>query len=179
MSLTIYSLAMESFVPMLRTLSDLLDKGAAHAASKGFKPEVLVNARLAPDMLPLSAQVQIASDQAARGASRLTGRQPPSFPDTEQTIDALKARIARAIESLQSLPESEFSQAAERRIVLPLREGRVLDMDGERFLRDWTLPQFYFHVTTAYDILRHNGVAIGKRDYLAHLASFIRMEADA
>ncbi len=171
-----YSFAMESFVPMLRTLSGLLDKGAAHAAAKGFKPEVLVNARLAPDMLPLSSQVQIASDQAVRGASRLVGREPPSFPDKEQTIEELKARISGAIDYLQSLSESEFVGAAERHIVLPLREGRVLDMDGRRFLRDWVLPQFYFHVTTAYDILRHNGVDIGKRDYLAHVAPFIRME---
>jgi uncharacterized protein len=176
MSPTIYSLAMESFVPMLHTLSGLLDKGAAHAAAKGFKPGVLVNARLAPDMLPLSAQVQIASDQAVRGASRLAGREPPSFPDVEQTIEELKTRIASAIGYLQSLSESEFAGAAERRIVLPLREGRVLDMDGQRFLRDWVLPQFYFHVTTAYDILRHNGVDIGKRDYLVHVAPFIRME---
>ena len=178
MKLSIYAIAVETFVPMLRSLSALLDKGARHASAKNLDPAVLVNARLAPDMYPLLKQVQIACDHAKNCAARLIGDEPPVFEDNEQTLDQLKARIAKTIDYLQSLRPAAFEGAEDRELKIPLMNTLRLEADGLQFLRDWTLPHFYFHVVTAYDILRHNGVEIGKRDYLSQVASLIREHAD-
>ena len=174
MSFTMYSMAMDTFVPLLGTLSTLLDKGAEHMKAKGLKPDALAEARLAPDMFPLSKQVQIACDQAKSVAARLTGQEPPKFEDNEQTIAQLKARIERTLDYIESVPKSAYEGCEKRRVSFPLGEEMQLDMDGVEFLRDWTLPNFYFHVVTAYDILRHQGVPIGKQDYLAHAGYAIR-----
>lgn len=174
MTSSLYASSVEAFLPMLRTLSTLLDKGAQHASAKGFDPAVLANARLAPDMFPLVRQVQIACDQAKNATARLMGQEPPPFTDDEQTLDDLKSRIARTIDFLEKARPAAFEGAGERDISMPLRNELVLEMKGFQFLRDWALPQFYFHVVTAYDILRHNGVEIGKRDFLGHAASSIR-----
>jgi len=139
MKISMYSMSVETFLPMLATLSSVLNKGLKHAAEKKFEPSVLVNARLAPDMLPLSRQIQIACDMAKNGSSRLAGQEAPRFEDNETTIEELLARIARTID---------------------------LEMKGLPFLRTWALPNFYFHVVMTYAILRHNGIEIGKRDYL-------------
>lgn len=168
------TLMMGTFDPMLRTLSTLLDKGAAHVKGKGLDPDELVNARLAPDMFPLSRQVQIACDQAKSCAARLTGQEPPKFEDNEQTIAQLKARIERTLDYIESVPKSAYEGCEKRRVSFPLGQDMSLDMDGVEFLRDWTLPNFYFHVVTAYDILRNQGVPIGKQDFLAHAAYAIR-----
>ena len=174
MSFTIYSMAMDTFVPMLGTLSTLLDKGAEHMKAQGLKPDSLAEARLAPDMFPLTRQVQIACDSVKSAAARLTGQAPPVFEDTEQTLDELKARIRRTLDYAKGVPSSAYQGAELRRVSFPLIDDLVLDMDGAQYLRDWVLPNFYFHVVTAYDILRHHGVQIGKQDYLAHASYAIR-----
>jgi len=174
MSFSMYSMALDTFVPMLGSLSALLDKGAEHARAKGLDPATLANARLAPDMYPLIKQIQIACDNAKGATARLMGQEPPRFEDNEQTLDELKARIAKTVEYLRTAREPAFKGAAERRIEFPLINDLVLDMSGAEYLRDWALPHFYFHVVTAYDILRHNGVEIGKRDYLSYAGYGIR-----
>jgi hypothetical protein len=174
MSSLLYSMAMDTLVPMLGTLSTLLDKGAEHMRSKGQKPDTLTEARLAPDMFPFIRQVQIVCDQAKIIAARLTGEEPPRFEDNEQTLDDLKARIGRTLDYVKSVPASAYQGAEQRRVSFPLMDDLVLDMDGVQYLRDWGLPNFYFHVVTAYDILRNQGVPIGKKDYLAHAGYAIK-----
>jgi hypothetical protein len=160
-----YTMSIESFLPMLASLSTLLDKALAHATAKKFEPSVLVNARLAPDMFPLSRQIQIACDAAKIGSARLAGQEAPRFEDKETTIEELRARVQRTIEYLKSIPASAFDGAEDRDIKIPVRE-RTLEMKGLPYLRTWALPNFYFHVVTTYAILRHNGVQIGKPDFL-------------
>jgi hypothetical protein len=169
MSISIYTMAIDTFVPMLRTLSALLDKGAEHARAKGSDPEQLVDARLAPDMFPLVKQVQIACDHAKGAAARLSGREPPLMEDNERTLGELKSRIKRTLDYVEGISANDYEGAEKRHIKFPLIDDLVLDVNGTQFLRDWALPHFYFHVVTAYDILRHEGVPIGKRDYLAHI----------
>ena len=176
MTFTVHSMAMDTFVPMLGTLSTLLDKGAEHMRAKGLAPDALLEARLAPDMFPLARQVQIACDSAKSAAARLTGQEPPKFEDNEQTLDQLKTRVRRTLDYVQGVPSSAYAGAETRRVNFPLFDDLVLDMDGMQFLRDWVLPNFYFHVVTAYDILRNQGVQIGKQDFLAHAAYAIRQK---
>ena len=166
----VHALGIGTFTPMLRCLSSLLDAGAAHAADKGFAPDELVNARLAEDMYPLARQVQIACDMAKNSTARILGLEPPRFEDVEQTLDELKARIAKTIAYLEGLPEGAFDGAESRDVVMPLIGTLVLEQTGLAHLRDWALPNFYFHVVTAYDILRSKGVEIGKRDFMAVIA---------
>jgi hypothetical protein len=167
-------MSVDTFVPMLRSLSALLDKGAEHARAKGIDPDSLVNARLAADMFPLARQVQIACDQAKNGTARLIGQEPPRFEDNEKTLAELKARIAKTLAYLDAIRPANFEGARNRQVTFALNADLTLDMDGVQYLRDWALPHFYFHVVTAYDILRHNGVEIGKRDYLTHAGYAIR-----
>jgi hypothetical protein len=174
MTSPISAIAIDTFVPMLRSLAKIFDKAAQHAKAKSFDGAVLANARLAPDMFPLTRQVQIACDMAKNGTARLMGKEPPKFEDNEQTLDQLKSRIERTIEYLEKADRAALQGAEDREISIPFPDGRVLEMKGLPFLRDWTLPHFYFHVVTAYDILRHNGVEIGKLDYLSHVGSAIR-----
>jgi hypothetical protein len=165
MKITMYSMSVETFVPMLKHLSALLDKAAAHAAAKKFEAGVLVNARLAPDMFTLTRQIQIACDAAKNGSARLAGQEAPRFEDKESTLDELRARIARTVEYLQSIPASAFEGSEDRDIKIPVRD-RTLEMKGLAYVGTWALPNFYFHVVTSYAILRHNGVEIGKGDFL-------------
>ena len=174
MSISIYALAVDTFVPMLQSLSQILDKGAQHAKEKNLDPAMLPNARLAPDMYPLVKQVQIACDHASTAIAELAGNTPLHLEDNEQTIDELKARIAKTVEYLRSARTAAFEGAENRTITIPIPDNMKFEMTGLEFLRDWALPHFYFHVVTAYDILRHNGVDIGKRDYLSHVAKYIR-----
>jgi hypothetical protein len=165
MKISMYSMSVETFLPMLGTLSSLLNKGLKHAADKKFEPGVLVNARLAPDMLPLSRQIQIACDLAKNGSSRLAGQEAPRFEDNETTMEELVTRIARTIDHLKTIPASAIDGSEDRDIKIPMRD-RTLEMKGLPFLKTWALPNFYFHVVMAYAILRHNGIDIGKRDFL-------------
>jgi uncharacterized protein len=168
MKLTIHTLAVEQVTHTLRQLLTLLDKGVAHAEAKKFDPSVLVSSRLAPDMLPLSRQIQIVSDTAKFGVARLTGTEAPKFEDTEKTIDELKARIRKTIDYVQSVSASAFEGGEDRdvKIVVP---NRTIEMKGLTYLRGCLLPNFFFHVSIAYAILRHNGVDVGKRDFLGDL----------
>src|SRR5262249_1330851 len=167
-------MSIDTVVPMLRSLSKIFEKATQHAKAKSFDGAVLANARLAPDMFPLTQQVQIACDMAKNGTARLMGKESPKFEDNEQTLDELKARIDRTIDYLEKADRGALQGAEDRDITIPFPDGRVLEMKGLQLLRDWTLPHFYFHVVTAYDILRHNDVDISKLDYLSHVGSAIR-----
>ena len=148
---------------MLGNLSALLDKAAAHAEAKKFDPANLMTARLAPDMHPFTRQVQIACDQAKGAAARLSGAEPPSYPDVEATIPELKARIAKTLEYVNSVDPAAFAGSEDRTVTLKSPRGE-LQFSGIDYLRGFMLPNFYFHITMAYALLRHNGVEIGKFD---------------
>jgi len=150
----------------LAALSGVLDKAQAFAAVKKIDPAVLLNTRLAPDMFPLVRQVQVATDQAKNGAARLAGVEPPRYDDTETTIDQLKARIADTIAFLKTLDKSKIDASIDREITFPLGPANKGHMTGADYLNHFVLPNFYFHRTAAYAILRHCGVDVGKRDFL-------------
>ena len=154
--------------PMDRTLgalSNILTKAEAHCVAKNIKPEALLNFRLFPDMLPFTKQIQLACDFAARCAARLAGETPQSFADTETTFAELLARIAAARAYMASFPASAYDDAATRAITFKAGPADMT-LTGAAFLSTYATPQFHFHATTAYNILRHNGVEIGKRDYM-------------
>jgi hypothetical protein len=165
MTLSMYQASVPVFAHMLGTLSAILDKGAAFAEARGIEPSVLVNARLAPDMRPLSAQVQLATDMAIRGAARLAGVEFPSNPDTESTFPELQERVNKALRFLEPLSPDQIDGSEDRAITLQMRDGE-LHFKGQDYLLNFLLPNLYFHVTAAYLILRHNGVELGKRDFL-------------
>ena len=174
MTISLYELASGTFAPMLRTLSNLLDKGAAHARAHDIAEGDLLDSRLAPDMYPLTRQVQLACSNALEGVASVTGREQPTFTDDERTIDDLKRLLAKTVAALDGLDAKQFDGAAERRIDMPIPDDLTISMSGAQWLRDWAIPHFYFHVVTAYDILRHRGVEIGKRDYLARVGVYIK-----
>lgn len=174
MKISMHAMAVDSFAPMLESLSKLLDKGAEYAKDKDFD---LPNARLAPDMYTLAQQVQLACDHAKDGVARLTGRPTAAMEDAETAIVGLKNQISRTLDGIRSIPTADFERAEERDCSIDIQNGRMIEMDGLRFLRAWALPHFYFHVVTAYDILRHYGVVIGKSDYLSQVGGFIRAKA--
>jgi len=165
MKISMHALSAQLFAQTLDHLSQILEKGAASAAQRKFEPAVLLGARLAPDMLPLTRQIQIAADIAKNSVARLAAQEPPRFEDTETTIEQLQARIARTIDYLNSIPASALEGSETRDIRLPTG-GRTLEFKGLDFLQRWAIPNVFFHVTTAYAILRHNGVELGKRDFL-------------
>jgi hypothetical protein len=165
MKISMHALSIDIFTHALGNLSAILEKGVAHAAARKFDSSVLVASRLAPDMLPLFRQVQIACDLAKNSAARLAGVEPPRFEDNEKTMEELRARIAKTIDYLQSIPAGALEASEERDIKVPAGE-RTLEFKGLVFLQRWAIPNVFFHITTAYNILRHNGVDIGKRDYL-------------
>jgi len=165
MSLSIYEILVPSATRFLGTLDKILDKAADFAKRKEIDPAVLLNARLAPDMFPFTRQVQIACDMIKGGAARLSGSEIPKFEDNETTIAELKARIAKTLDFVNGISADKFSGGEKRDILLQMRRGD-LKFIGLDYLRDFVLPNFHFHLTTAYAILRHNGVEIGKQDYL-------------
>ena len=152
----------------LNALSAILDKAAGFAAAKKIDPAVLLTMRLAPDMFPLTRQVQIATDQAKNGSARLAGVEAPKFEDNETTIDQLKARITKTLAFIKTLDARQIDGAADREINFPVGPNKG-QMKGDDYLNHFVLPNFYFHVTTAYDILRHCGVELGKRDFLGNI----------
>ncbi|MCK9637500.1 MAG: DUF1993 family protein [Methylobacter tundripaludum] len=164
MSLTMYHASIPVFVRMLGNLSAILDKAAAYAEAKKIDPAIFVNARLAPDMYPLSRQVQIATDMVKGCAARLAGIEVPRYEDNETTFAELQARIAKTKAFLQSVSAEQIDGSEDRKITLKFG-SRELNLLGQAYLLDFVLPNFHFHLTTAYAILRHNGVEIGKKDY--------------
>jgi hypothetical protein len=165
MSLSMYQASIPVFIRMLGNLSKILDKAAAFAEAKKIDPSVLIRDRLAPDMLPFSFQIQTATDAAKGCAARLGGIEAPSFADTESTFPELKARIEKTITFLQTVTAAQIDGSEERSVTLKLRVGE-LQFKGQDYLLHFALPNFYFHVSTAYAILRHNGLDLGKMDFL-------------
>jgi uncharacterized protein len=164
--LSMHAISAPMYVALLNNLNTWLDKADELAKAKKFDVDVLLNARLAPDMMPLWGQVQIATAWAKNCQCRLAGQTPPDFPDTDKTLPQLKARIARAIDIVQSISAADLEGSAERMINVNLGPEIKLNLPGVEYLTRLALPNFYFHVTTAYDILRHNGLDLGKKDFL-------------
>ena len=165
MTLSMYQAAIPPINRSLNSLVGILEKGAAHAEAKKIEPSVLLGTRLYPDMFPLTRQVQFASDVARRGAARLAGIEAPSVEDNETTFPELIARLQGTIAYLKALAPEQIDGTEAKPIELPVG-GETMTFDGQTFLLAFVLPNIYFHVTTAYDILRHCGVEVGKRDYL-------------
>jgi hypothetical protein len=162
-----YQASVPRFVNILSNLSAILDKAQAHVEARKIDPAALTSFRLFPDMLPMTRQVQIACDAAKGAVARLAGVEVPKHEDTEQTFAELKARIAKTIEFVQSIKPEQIDRSEDKDITLKLG-GKEIAFKGMQFLLGNALPNFYFHVTTTYNILRHNGVEIGKRDYLGN-----------
>jgi hypothetical protein len=169
MSISMHQASVGAFVRGLKVLSHLLEKGAAHAAETRIDPSELIEARLAPDMLALAAQVQRVSDTAKLSGERLSGVAAPKMEDTETTFPQLQARIAKTIAYLEGLPKAEVDAGEDRTIVMNFGTAKP-EFSGPDYLFGFALPNFYFHLVTAHDILRHKGVAVGKRDYLGPIA---------
>ena len=150
----------------LRTLAVLLEKARTHAAAAGYDVNVLCAARLFPDMLPLNRQIMIATDMAKGAAARLAGVEVPKWEDNETTLDELMARITKAVDYLGSFTPAQY-EGAETRAIEIKTPSRSFSFSGEEYVLKWALPNFYFHLTTAYNVLRHNGVPLGKMDFLA------------
>src|SRR5215467_12283670 len=165
MTVLMHAMSAPIFVRTLGNLSAILDKAAAHAQARKIDPAVLLNARLYPDMFNLTRQIQLATDHAEGAVARLAGQEPPRFEDVETTIDQLKARLARTVEYVRSIDPAAFEGAETREISLKVRDN-VHKHAGLAYLCNIALPNFFFHATTAYDILRHNGVELGKRDFV-------------
>ena len=169
MSISMHSASVPIFVRMLGNLVNWLDKAEAHAQAKKFDVGVLLEARLAPDMLPFMKQIQIACDAAKFGVSRLAGVDAPKFDDTESTIAELKERVRKTVEFMQAVPAAQVNGTEDKDVTVPRRDGSIV-LKGEPYLKHFVLPNFFFHVTTAYALLRHNGVELGKMDYLGALS---------
>ena len=167
MAISMSSASLPVFRTMLGNLSHLLEKGQAHAQARKFDPQVLVTYRLAPDMLPFSRQIQIACDAAKNGVARIAGVEAPRFEDNEATFDELRARIAKTLAWLDTVPAEKLNGTEDKEITFPVGRESTRTMKGEAYLKHWVLPNLFFHVTTADAILRHNGVDLGKADYLA------------
>ena len=165
MSLSMYQASVPVLLRNLKNLSAVLAKGAANAEARKIDPSVFVNARLAPDMHPLSRQIQIATDSAKGAGARLAGIEVPSFEDNETTFADLQARLAKTIAFLETLKPAQIDDSEEKTITLKLG-GREVSFSGQNYLLNFALPNFWFHYTTAYAILRHNGVDIGKMDFM-------------
>ncbi len=165
MSLSMHSVSVPAFVRILNAMLVWLDKAQAHAEARKFDTVTYLGLRLAPDMLPLTRQVQIATDGAKGCVARLAGLEVPKWEDNEATLDEVRARIRKTIDYVQSVPAAQIDGSEEREIVLPMRQGE-LRFSGEAYLKGFVLPNFYFHATTLYALLRHAGVPIGKNDFL-------------
>ncbi len=164
--MSFYDSAVPAYLQMLGSLSAILTKAEAYGTARKIDPAVLLGTRLFPDMLPLRSQIQLACDFATKGVARLTGSEIPSNPDVETTFEELQARIAKTVNYLKTYKSAQFDGAEARDVTFPIGGGNTTTMSGQQFLTSFSLPSFYFHVTTAHDILRMCGVEIGKRDFL-------------
>ena len=166
MAISMYRSSIPVLTRTLNNLIGILKKGAAYAEAKNIEQTVLTSARLYPDMFPLSKQVQIASDVSRRGVARLAGVEAPPIEDTETTFPELIERLEKSIAYLKTFSDEQVDGSAEKDIQVPMGDGKTITLQGWPFLTFFVLPNVYFHVTTTYDILRHNGVEIGKIDFL-------------
>jgi uncharacterized protein len=169
MAISMYSASVPVFTRMLGHLLQWLDKAEAHAQAKKFDTSVYLAARLAPDMLPFTKQIQIACDAAKFGVARLAGVESPKFDDNEVSLDDLRQRIRKTLDFIASVPAEAFDDSDAREVIVPRRDGNIV-LQGEFYLKHYVQPNFYFHVTTAYGLLRHNGVPLGKGDFLGALS---------
>jgi uncharacterized protein len=167
MNISMYQVSAPRFVNILKNLSAILDKAQEYVDAKKVDPTVLTSSRLYPDMFTMARQVQTACDTAKGAVARLAGVEIPKYEDTEQTLADLKARIAKTIDFIDTVKAGQIDGSEDRPIVLKIR-GQEVKYTGMQYLLGFAYPNFYFHVTTAYDILRHNGVEIGKRDYIGN-----------
>ncbi|HEY2024473.1 DUF1993 domain-containing protein [Paraburkholderia sp.] len=165
MSISMHQASLPVLIRGLTNLQAILGKAEAHAAARQIEQSVFTNARLAPDMLPLVRQIYIVSDTAKGCAARLAGVEPPKFEDVEQTFDELQSRLQKTIDYLKEFNAAQLDGSESRTITLKMRSGPI-EFTGLSYLFGFVLPNFYFHITTAYGILRHNGVELGKLDYL-------------
>jgi hypothetical protein len=165
MAMSMYQASIPQFTKMLSNLSNILKKGEEFAKAKNIDDTVLVGSRLTADMFPLAKQVQIACDQVKNGMARLAGVEPPKFDDNESTFAELQERIAKTIAFAKSIKPEQVDGTEAKEIKFSIREWNF-EFVGDQYLMTWIIPNFYFHVTTAYNILRHNGVEIGKSDFL-------------
>jgi hypothetical protein len=165
MTFSMYSASVPVFKQILNSLSAIIDKAEAHASEKKIEPAALLQARLYPDMFPFTRQVQVAADFAKGAAARLAGVEVPKYEDSEQTFAELKGRIAKTIAFIDSLPQEAIEASAQRDISTG-SGANARQFKGQVYLPHYALPHFYFHATTAYDILRHNGVEVGKKDFI-------------
>jgi len=164
--MSFYDASVPAYLQILNSLTGLLNKAEAHCKAKNIQPDVLLGSRLYPDMLPLSRQIQLASDFATKGCARLTGSEVPSIPDTEKTFDELKARLAKTIDYVKAFKPAQFDGAETRDVTFPAGPDKSITLKGQQFLSSFSFPNFYFHAATAHGILRHNGVEVGKRDFM-------------
>ena len=164
--MSFYDATVPAFLQILGSLSGLLTKAEAHCEAKKIQPEVLLSARLYPDMLPLTKQIQIASDFAAKSCARLTGSEVPTTPDTEKTFEELRQRLAKTVDYVKSFKPAQFEGADAKDVTFPVGPNNSMTLKGQEFVSRFSFPNFYFHAATAHGILRHNGVEIGKRDFL-------------
>jgi hypothetical protein len=165
MPLSMYQASVPVFVQMLDSLAAVLAKAEAHATAKKVDPAALLGARLFPDMFPLTRQVQLTCDFAKNTTARLAGQEPPKWEDKESSFAELQARIARTVEFVKGFKAAQIDGSEERDVTIPMRDGPTT-FKGQRYLLNFALPNFYFHATTTYDLLRHGGVELGKRDYM-------------
>jgi uncharacterized protein len=163
--MSFYDATLPAFLQILGSLSGLLSKAEAHCQAKNIQPEVLLNARLYPDMLPFSKQIQLVSDFAAKGCARLTHSEVPSTPDTEKTFEELRQRLAKTIDYVRSFTPAQFDGADAKDVTFPAGPS-TMTLKGQQFASGFAFPNFYFHAAIAHGILRHNGVDVGKRDFL-------------
>ena len=164
--MSFYDATVPAFLQILGSLTGLLTKAEAHCKAKNIQPEVLLSARLYPDMLPLSRQIQLACDFAAKSCARLTHSEVPVTADTEKSFDELKQRLARTSDYLKTFKPAQFDGADAKDVTFPAGPDRSITLKGQQFLNAFAFPNFYFHAVITHGILRHNGVEVGKRDFL-------------
>ncbi|WFU39312.1 DUF1993 domain-containing protein [Bradyrhizobium sp. CB82] len=164
--MSFYDAVVPAYLQMLNSLTGLLTKAETHCAARKIEPGVLIGSRLFPDMLPFGKQIQLVSDFAAKGCARLTHTEVPSMPDTETTFAELKQRLAKTIDFVKSFKPEQFDGADAKDVTFPAGPDRSVTLKGQQFFSSVSLPNFYFHAAIAHGILRHNGVEIGKRDFL-------------
>ena len=164
--MSFYDASVPAFLQILGSLSGILTKAEAHCKAKNIQPDVLLGARLYPDMLPFTKQIQLVCDFAAKSCARLAHSEVPSTPDTEKTFDELRQRLAKTVDYVKAFKPDQFDGADSRDVSFPVGPTNTMTLKGQQYLNGFAFPNFYFHAATAHGILRHNGVEIGKRDFL-------------
>jgi uncharacterized protein len=164
--MSFYEATVPAYLQILGSLSGLIDKAEAYCKAKNVQPDVILSARLYPDMLNFTRQIQLVCDFAAKGCARLTGSEVPTTADTETSFDGLRQRIAKTVDYVKAYKPAQFDSADARDVTFPIGPNNQITLKGQQFLSSFSFPNFYFHAATAHGILRHNGVEIGKRDFL-------------